>query len=398
MTRQSRPAFSFAGVYALGSIPHAAVLALVLTTACSKPNEAAPVGASDPKKPSIKTAPQSTPPTTDLVTMRDPVENAYTMGMPKGWHNRTYSARVFDIHSMVTTSVSPDGSVLIFSGDPSIPQYWSPAAATPVHYDMARTHPRMKIEPFVPATEYFPGYVKRKFGKLPDFKLLSTEADAQGAQKLRKRLADAGLRVEPTVANVAFSYTDSGKPLNALIIGTTSDSGPFWIVTVTGITTSGDPKQYVPMIEAMGRSYQVNPDWQAAQNQKHQERMAQIQEFGRQMTAQHHRNMAAIQQSAQRHQQRMQAIWAQGDASMKSYEDRMASGDAQHRNFLNYINEENTVVGSNGKTSQVDGSYQRYFLHKRDRTYVGGDKGMDLDTLRSLGLNPNDYEEVKIQK
>ncbi|HVG57405.1 MAG TPA: hypothetical protein VNA24_02540, partial [Hyalangium sp.] len=78
--------------------------------------------------------------------------------------------------------------------------------------------------------------------------------------------------------------------------------------------------------------------------------------------------------------------------------DRMSSGDTQHRNFLNYINEENTVASSDGKTYQVDGSYQRYFMHKRERTYVGGDTSMNLDTLRSLGLNPGDYEEVKIQK
>jgi hypothetical protein len=30
----------------------------------------------------------------------------------------------------------------------------------------------------------------------------------------------------------------------------------------------------------------------------------------------------------------------------------------------------------------VDSSYQRYFMHKRDRTYVGGEMGMDLDTLQ----------------
>lgn len=382
----------------MDSTRHIVFLALALTIACSKSNEAAPTGGRDPKKPAVKAVQQSTPPTTELVTVRDPVENAYTLGMPKGWHNRTYSARVFDIHSMVTTSVSPNGSVLIFSGDPSIPQYWSPAAATPIHYDMARVHPRMKIEPFVPATEYFPGYVKRKFGSLPGFQLVSTEADAEAVQKLRKKFADVGLRMEPTVANVAFRYTDSGKPMNALVIGTTTDSGPFWIVTVTGIATWGDPKQYLPMVEAMGRSHQMNPDWQAEQGRKHQERMAQIQEFGRQMTAQHQQNMAAIQQSAQRHQQRMQAIWAQGDASMKSYYDRMESGEAQHRNFLNVINEENTVVAPDGKTFQVDNSYQRYFMHKRNRTYVGGDKRMELDTLRRLGLNPNDYEEVKIQQ
>jgi hypothetical protein len=83
---------------------------------------------------------------------------------------------------------------------------------------------------------------------------------------------------------------------------------------------------------------------------------------------------------------------------MKSFNDRMASSDTQHRNFLNYVNEENTVVDPSGKTFQVDGSYQRYFIHKQTGTYVGGDSGTDIDKLRSLGLNPDDYEEAKIKK
>lgn len=185
--------------------------------------------------------------------------------------------------------------------------------------------------------------------------------------------------------------------MKALVIGTTSDSGPFWVVTVSGIATTGDPKSYVDMLDAMARTYQVNPAWQAEQARRHQERMAQIEAFGRQLTAQHHRNMAAIQRSAQLHQQRMAAIHAQGDASMKAYYDRMASSDAQHRMFLNYINNERTVVDSSGKTFQVDGSNQRYFVNKYNGTYVGGDSTMDIDKLRGLGLNPNDYEEVKIK-
>ena len=353
------------------------------------------------RSPPSKDAPaarRSTPPTTDLVTVRDPVENGYTIGMPRGWHNRTYSARVDQIHSMVVTTVSPDGSVVIYSGDPSIPQYWSPHAATPITHDMARVNPRIRIEPFARATDYFPGYVQRKFGRLPGFRMLGTEPDPVAEGKIREKLAAAGVQMLPTVANVTFSYLDGAKAMRALVIGSTMDSGPFWIVTVTGIATTGDPRAYVPMVEAMGRSHKINPQWQAEQNRIHQQRMAQIDQFGRDMTAQHHRNMNAIQQSAQRHQQRMQAIQAQGDASMKSFNERMASGDTRHRNFLNYVNEENTVVDPAGKTYQVDGSYQRYFLNKQNGTYVGGDIGMDLDKLRGLGLNPDDYQEVKIKK
>src|SRR5690348_14001218 len=73
---------------------------------------------SDPQKPS--------PVQLKLITLQDPVENAYTVGMPEGWANRTHSVRVFNIHSTLDITVSPNGSVLIFAGDPSIPQYWSP--------------------------------------------------------------------------------------------------------------------------------------------------------------------------------------------------------------------------------------------------------------------------------
>lgn len=340
----------------------------------------------------------ASPPTTDFVTVRDPVENAFSMGMPKGWANRAYSARVFDVHNMVTTSISPNGSVLLFSGDPSIPTHWDPAMATPLQRDMAKKHPAMKLEPFTRAETYFPAYVKQKFGALPAFKLVSTEPDADATRRLKEKFAAAGVAMEPTVANVHFTYTDAGRPMNGLIIGSTSDSHAFWVVTVSGITTTADPKPYVPMLEAMGRTHQMNPEWQAEQQRKHQARMAQIEAFGRQLTAQHQRNMAAIQQSAQAHQQRMQAIWSANDASMKSFNERMASSDAQHRNFLNYLNEENTVVGSNGATYQVDGSYQRYFMNKQNHTYVGGDATMGIDDLRGMGLNATDYEEVTITK
>lgn len=356
--------------------------------------EAAAMTSGSPSK-----ARQATPPTTDLVTVRDPVENAFTVGMPKGWHNRTHSVRVSDVHSTVLNTVSPDGTVLIFSGDPSLPQYWSPGAASPVHYEMARLNPRMKIEPFVPASKYFADYVRRKFGALPDFALLAVEPDPAAEERFRSKAAAAGLNLRPTFANVSFRYTDAGRTMSALAIGCTADGGDFWTATVSGIVTEGgDPRSYVPMLDAMGRSYQTNPAWTQEQAARHQARMAQIDAFGRQMTAQHEQNMAAIQQSARLHQDRMRAIETQGDASMRSYNQRMAASDAQHRTFLNYMNEERTVVDSSGKTYQVDASYDRYFVSKRDGTYVGGHSGMDLEALRALGLDPSAYEEVKIAR
>lgn len=162
------------------------------------------------------------------------------------------------------------------------------------------------------------------------------------------------------------------------------------------MTTWGDPTRYVPTLEAIAGSYETNPAWRREQQAKHQERMAQIEAFGRQSAAQHQRNMAALQQSARLHQERMRALLAAGDASMQSYRDRMAADDAQHRRFLNYVNDERTVVDSSGRTFQVDDTYQRYFVNKHDGSYVGGDATMDPEALRALGLDPGDFEEVKI--
>jgi hypothetical protein len=84
---------------------------------------------------------------------------------------------------------------------------------------------------------------------------------------------------------------------------------------------------------------------------------------------------------------------------MKAYYARSASSDLQHQNFLNYINEESTVVNSSGQAFQVDNKYDRYYINKNDpNKYVGGDIRLDHDKLGSLGVNPDDYEEVKIRR
>ncbi|MBX3232742.1 MAG: hypothetical protein KF837_35785 [Labilithrix sp.] len=380
------------------SLSRISLVAALAVLVCCKRTEGGKATPAVSASASASAAPATTPPTTELETVKDPVEDAFTLGMPKGWQNRAYSARVFDVHSMVATAISPDGSVLLYFGDPGLPQYWSPAHATPVHREMQRFNPRMKIEPFVRATTYFPDYVKKKFGALPGFALEETAPDAEAEARSAQQFVEAGVKMVPTAARVAFRYTDQGKPMRGLVLGSTVDSGPFWIATVSGIAAAGDPKPYLPMLDAMSRTHRMNPAWQAEQARKHQAQMAQIDAFGRQLQAQHQQNMAALQASAQRHQARMSAIHAQADANMAAYNARMASSDAQHRAFLNYINEERTVVDASGKTYQVDGSYDRYFFNKNNHTYVGGDTTTDLEKLRALGLNPNDYEEVKIER
>lgn len=341
---------------------------------------------------------KTSPKITETVSMRDPVEDCFTVQVPKGWFNKAYSARAYDIHREVVTCVSPNSDTVLFMGDPSIPQYWSPQAAHEVTRYMARVNPMVKIENYQSAEIYFPSYAKRKFGKLENFTITGVTQNEDVLNAMKAAFAKAGFNAnDSNVVNVKFTYSDKGKQMSAILIGMTVNSGAFWITDVWGISTAGKAEDFIEPLMNMAKSKKTNPEWTAKQQALHEERMAQIRAHGEMMTAQHNRNMDWIQASAKRHQTRMQAIWAAGDASMKSYYERSASSDLQHQRFLNYINDENTVTSSSGKTFQVDNSYQRYFINKTNNSYIGGDIRFDLDEIRRRGLNPDDYEEVKIR-
>ena len=171
-----------------------------------------------------------------------------------------------------------------------------------------------------------------------------------------------------------------------------------WTVEISGATTTGDLDSFLAKADEIAGSRQMNPDFQASQQQRHNETMAMIDQRTREMTERHEANMAWIQDSANAHQQRMEGIWASNDAQMASYYDRMASGDVEHRQFLNYINDERTVQNSAGVKSQVDDGYQRYWQHTSGSGYLGGDANFDESAISSLGENPSNYEEVQIVK
>lgn len=339
-----------------------------------------------------------TKPPTDTVELRDPVEDAYTVKLPKGWNNRTYSARAYDTHRMVSLTVSPNGDTVIFYGDPSLPNYYVPEYAHEMIHYFARVNPLMKIESYRPAKQFINDYTKQKFGQLSDFKLTKVEDDPATVKVAEEAFAKAGLNVELSAAKAQFTFTDKGTTMNAFVMLMIAFNGTGYTVDVGGISTNGNAKDFEPTLVAIRNSVKMNPKWQALQQQLHQQRMAEIEAHTQLMMRQHSENMALIQASAERHQQRMQAMWSANDASMASYWQKSAANDLQHQNFINFINDENTVVTSTGKTLQVQTGYEKYFWNKHNNSYVGGHGHWDMETLRKMGLNPDDYEEVKIKK
>lgn len=334
----------------------------------------------------------STPssPVAEYETIRDPLEDSFSVQVPRGWFNRAYTVRVYTILKEIVTCVSPNNDTVIFLGDTNLPQYWNPETANQVTRQACELNPMMKLETVPDAHTFFAEYVQAKFGDFDEFSAGVPEDSAIFKADLDNALAAEGIQAQNQAITLPFTYRDKGKPISAVIVGVIADFGPFWIPQVAGVSTSGNVDDYIPMLRQIALTKKANPEFQAKQRAIHEQKMAELR-------AQHADNMNWIQQSAQRHQQRMQALWAANDASVKNFYERSAASDLQHQRFLNSINGEHTVADSSGNTWQVDNSYQRYFVNKRDNSYIGGDIRLDPDELRRRGYNPDDYEEVKIR-
>lgn len=334
---------------------------------------------------------------TSMVTVTDPVNGAFTVDVPEGWDSIAYSNVEGQIARQVVNSVSPDGSTVLFVGDPKIPSYWNPATADEMTVRFAEMLDSMELATYVPAEQYVQNYVNEKFGALDDFTIEGSRRLTDREQSLWAQAQQQGLPLQDIqVAELRFSFTEEGATTSAAVTVGTMDNGAFWGVELSGVATSGDLDTFLPVVDQVAASRRIRPEFQATLNQRHQDTMALIDQRTREMTERHNANMQWIQDSANAHQARMQAIWASNDAQMASYYDRMASSDIGHRDFLNYINDERTVQSSSGTKHQVDDSYDRYWLNPSTGAYVGGDINFGESQIRELGLNPSDYEEVSI--
>ena len=346
-------------------------------------------------------------PTLETVRVADPVDNAFSVEVPVGWDSVAYNAHEGDIDQQVVTSVSPDGRTVLYVGDPKMPAYWDPDSADGLTRQLADWLDLMELRYYEPAEFYVPEYTVTKFGALPDFDLYAVNDVPELLVSLQQTYENAGLTPPEAHASEArFTYsTDDGTLMNGIVTGVTINFGVGWQVFVQGLATDRTVEDYLPMLSAMSSSRIDNPEYQERLRQEEAAQMARIQAEIEAMTARAQASLAWIQQSAQRHQQRMNAIWAQGDASMQNYYSRMDSMDRTQQGFLNYINEENTVAplgtpsgaGSAGApTWQVDSGYDRYWVDPSTGNYLGGDINFGDSQIRELGFNPSDYEEVTV--
>jgi len=344
----------------------------------------------------------------EWITVGDLVEGAFTVQMPQGWHNEARTVRVNGTPRPLLTATRPDGGAFLFSGDANLSTFTEPAA---MPYGMMLPN----VQPYAPADAFFAWYVRERYGRMPNFRVTDMTRDVAAEQKAYSNAQMSGMNLQVTAVIVSFEYNDNGATIRARLRGNTVSLGSIWIPDVSGVmTNSGDPAPLDALLSYMIESYRTNAQWRQTQDQFHAQTMAQ--------NAQFHQNTMATMQTG--HQARMDAIAQSGAANTARHNDRMAQstvnhqqfmqtlhqpspasvsaqsgGDPSHERFVNYINDQETVVDAGGDTYKVETGSERYFVNKNDGTYIATDAFTEQADLRSrYGVNPDDYTQTQIRR
>lgn len=327
--------------------------------------------------------------------LADPNEHAFDVKLPVGWKNDAYCYRVYNLTRNIATSSSPDGKIVLFFGDPKMPNYIIPTREINENSfggAFNSANPLSKFKNYKAAPDFFEEYVVDKFGKLPKFKIVKKGECPEYAVLIKKMLDEGGMSaLDIATTSIYFDYEIEGKPIHALVNGTTTLFQGFWMTGVNGISTTYDPSTYNEMMFDIVENVKHNPEWLAKEREMQNQR-------SRQMQIDHQNNMAAINASNQAHQIRMQNLHSSFEAHNQNWQQSQNTIDNNHGQFLNMIKEESTVSTPDGKTFQVDNSHKKYYINKLDNSYIGTDQYTTIDDLRRLNPNvdPNNYEEAQI--
>ncbi|MDY7233147.1 hypothetical protein [Hyalangium rubrum] len=349
--------------------------------------------------------PSAAPQAWEMIT---DAEQVFTLAMPRGWRNRAWVQRNGPIPHQLATTESPDGETALFLGDPTIPQFCEPSAA------MFGLQPGTVVQPYTSIEHFLPSYAQHRFGGLPGFRLGAMAPSPELFQWTGQALQRAGAtQMWITSGRLSFAFDEGPRRVQALLFGSSVSLRPIWMVHVYGITTVGDPEAFAPALLEMLTSLRTNPAILERQQQErarsaaqHQATMAMINQGTAILQANHQQNMATLRGMAANHQAHMaslheshaahNAAWQSQQASQAAaHHAQMHTSDDSHRRFLNAISEERTVIDGEGNSHQVADGYDRYFRRRSDGSWIGTRDHRDLRDIP--GVNPNDYEEVKIK-
>ncbi|OJT27202.1 hypothetical protein BO221_04210 [Archangium sp. Cb G35] len=338
-------------------------------------------------------------------------EQVFTVAMPRGWRNRAWVQSNGSIPHQLATAESPTGGTTLFLGDPTIPMFIEPAAT------MFGSPPGAVARPYTSIEHFLPAHAQYRFGGLPGFRWGAMVPSPELFQRVSQLFQRSGAaQAWVTAGRITFSFDEGPRRVQAVLFGSSTNLGQVWMAEVHGITTVGDPEAFVPALLEMLDSRRTNPAILQRQLQErarsaaqHQANMAMIDQGSARLRANHQQNMATLQNMAASHQAHMASLHESHEAHNAAWRNQQMAQDAahharmhtstsddSHRRFLNTITEERTVIDGAGNTYQVADGYDRYFRRRSDGAWIGTRDHRGLNDIP--GVNPDDYEEVKIKR
>lgn len=332
----------------------------------------------------------------------------FSLAMPRGWRNRAWVQHNGSVPHQLATAESPSRETSLFLGDPTIPQFIEPSGV------MFGPPPGVVVQPYTSIERFLPSYAQHRFGRLPGFRLGAMAPSPELFQLVGQSAQRAGAtQVWITAGRLAFTFNEGPRQVQGLLFGYCTSLGPIWLAEVHGISTVGDPEAFTQALLEMLASRRMTPAALQRQQQEramsaaqHQANMALIHQGTAILQSNHQQNMATLRGMAASHQAHMASLHASHDAHNAAWQSQQAawdtahsaqvhSSDDMHRRSINAIVEERTVIDGEGNTHQVADGYDRYFRRRSDGAWIGTQAHRDLRDLP--GVNPDDYEEVKIK-
>ncbi len=244
---------------------------LVTLSCSSRPVDAASAGSS---------ASSATATPAAWVRYYDPSEHSFSLEIPRGWsvEGGMYRFGYFDVRATVDLR-SPDGNIILRFDDANIPPYALPGPSRPAEgrpYEKPMQF-QMMVERYRDASSFADTYAKSRF------KSVCQNMTAQTSNwKPTLPAAIQSIQVQKT-SDASVDYlcaTTSGPKLASVYVRTSLYSQTaFWQAdpVLSAVTTPALMPVAQSVLQHALDTFQIDPQWQAHQQQMTQEGLAMIQ-------------------------------------------------------------------------------------------------------------------------
>jgi hypothetical protein len=185
------------------------------------------------------------------VAWSDPLENAFTTEIPKGWivSGGVYHAAPIDVRSQVDVGTR-DGLVHIQTGDANITTYSLPSAlsrsmGTPEGTAYQANGCSFVLMHYTEGAEYSRNYVQEHLGKkVANLQITVTKDLPELAAQSNGQFGQSGVQGRVTIGQTDFTYTENGKAMQGRCFARTQLVGTSyngtWYASPTVITAPVD--------------------------------------------------------------------------------------------------------------------------------------------------------------